>query len=119
MERRRSFASNVRVNGREEAPMTGTPTHAIIVRVTFEPGTEEAATKLLNTEVVPGAKAAAGFVAGYWMHAPDRLTGASVELFDGLAAAQAEVSRRSAGMLPPGAPVKIDSAEITEVAAGA
>ncbi len=50
-------------------------THAIVVRVTFKPGLEEAAAKVLDTEVVPGAKAASGFIAGYWMHSEDGTQG--------------------------------------------
>jgi len=98
--------------------MPGTPTHAIVVRVSFKSGSEEAAAKLLDTEVVPGAKAAPGFVAGYWMHSEDRRTGTSVELFDSLPSAQAEMGRRSVDM-PAESPVTIDSAEILEVAASA
>jgi hypothetical protein len=96
--------------------MASTPTHAIVVRVTFKAGFEEAATKMLNTEVVPGAKAAAGFVAGYWMHSDDGLMGTSVELFDNLANAQAEMGRRSTDM-PANSPVSVDSAEILEIVA--
>ena len=48
--------------------MASTPTHTIVVRVTFKPGLEEAVTTVLENEVVTGAKAAAGFIAGYWMH---------------------------------------------------
>ena len=98
--------------------MAGTPTHAIVVRVTFKPGLEEAATKVLENEVVPAAKAAAGFVAGYWMHTEDGRTGTSVELFEGLANAQAEMSSRSAD-IPTESPVTIDSAEIVEIVASA
>jgi hypothetical protein len=98
--------------------MATTATHAIVVRVTFKPGLEEAAAKVLDTEVVPGAKAAAGFIAGYWMHSEDGHTGASVELFDSLVNAQAEMSRRST-VMPPESPVTIDSVEILEVAASA
>jgi hypothetical protein len=98
--------------------MTSTPTHAIVVRVTFKPGFEEAATRTLESEVVPGAKAAKGFVAGYWMHSDDHRKGTSVELFDTLASAQAEMGRRSTEM-PAESPVTIDSAEILEIVASA
>ena len=98
--------------------MAARATHAIVVRVSFKPGLEAAATETLETEVVPGAKAAAGFVAGYWMHAEGGATGTSVELFDSLANARAELSRRSTDM-PPEAPVTVDSAEIMEIAASA
>jgi hypothetical protein len=98
--------------------MAGTPTHAIVVRVTFKAGFEEPAMKMLTTEVVPGAKAATGFVAGYWMHSDDGRTGSSVELFDSLANAQAEMGRRSTDM-PADAPVSVDSAEILEIVASA
>ena len=98
--------------------MPGTPTHAIVVRVSFKAGLEEAAVKVLDSEVVPGAKAAPGFVAGYWMHAQDRRTGTSVELFDSLASAQAELGRRGLDM-PAESPVTIDRAEILEIVASA
>jgi hypothetical protein len=98
--------------------MAATATHAIVVRVSFKKGMEETATNVLKTEVVPGAKAAAGFVAGYWMHADDGATGTSVELFDSLANAQAEMARRSTDM-PLESPVTVDSAEILEIVASA
>jgi len=91
--------------------MTSTPTHAIVVRVTFKPGFEASATTLLESEVIPGAKAAPGFVAGYWMHSDDHSKGASV---DSLSNAQAEMGRRST-QSPPESPVTIDSAEILEI----
>ena len=98
--------------------VASTPTHAIVVRVMFKAGFEESATKMLNTEVVPGAKAAPGFVAGYWMHSNDGRTGTSVELFDSLASVQAEMGRRSTDM-PAESPVSVDSAEILEIVASA
>ncbi len=98
--------------------MAGTPTHAIVVTVAFKPGFEESAKATLETEVVPGAKAAPGFVAGYWMHSADGRTGTSVELFDSLASAEAEMGRRSTEM-PPESPVTIDSAAILSLVASA
>ena len=98
--------------------MATTPTHAIVVRVTFKPGLEEAATNMLETQVVPGAKAATGFIAGYWMHSEEGRTGTSVELFDSLVNAQAELGRRSTEM-PPESPVTVVGAEILEVVASA
>ncbi|HTT87366.1 MAG TPA: hypothetical protein VMF60_08370 [Acidimicrobiales bacterium] len=94
--------------------MADVPTHAIVVRVTFKAGLEEVATKLLETEVVPGARQADGFVAGYWMHSDDHRRGTSVELFDSLANAEAELGRRSTEM-PPESPVSIESVEILEI----
>jgi hypothetical protein len=96
--------------------MAGSPTHAIVVRVTFKPGHEDAATKLLEAEVVPAAKRAPGFVAGYWMHAENHRSGTSVELFDGLEHAQAELGRRSVEM-PPESPVVVHSVQIMEIVA--
>jgi len=94
------------------------PTHAILVTVTFKPGLGASATHLLESQVVPGAKAAPGFVAGYWMHHADGSRGTSVELFDSLANAEAELGRRSVEM-PPEAPVTVDSAVVVEVVASA
>ena len=98
--------------------MAGTPTCAIVVNVSFKPGFEEPANKMLETEVVPGAKSAPGFVAGYWMHSGDGRTGASVELFDSLANAEAEMGRRSTEM-PSESPVTIDRAAILSIVASA
>ena len=98
--------------------MAGTPTCAIVVNVTFKPGFEESASKMLETEVVPAAKSAFGFVVGYWMHSADRRRGTSVELFDSLANAEAEMGRRSTEMLPE-SPVTIESAAILNVVASA
>ncbi len=67
---------------------------------------------------VAWARCDAGFIAGYWMHSEDGHSGASVELFDSLAYAQAEMGRRSTDMAPE-APVTIVSAEILQVAARA
>lgn len=98
--------------------MASTATHAIVVRVTFKRGLEEAATKTLETEVVPAEKAAQGLVGGYWMHGEEHRTGTSVELFDSLASAEEEMSRRSTEM-PAQSPVTIDSAEILQIVARA
>ena len=94
--------------------MTDIPTHAIIVIVRFKPGLEESANEMLNSQVIPGAKSAAGFVGGYWMHSADGATGTSVELFDSLANAEAELAKRSMEM-PPESPVTIDSVAVMEV----
>ena len=94
--------------------MADTATHAIVVKVTFKPGAADVADKLLQDEVIPGAKQAEGFVAGYWMHGEDRTFGISVELFDSLANAQAELGRRQATS-PPDAPVEIVSVDVVEV----
>jgi hypothetical protein len=64
-----------------------------VVKVRFKPGVQEVADTMLRDEVIPGAKKTEGFVAGYWMHAEDG-AGLSVELFDSLANAQAELGRR-------------------------
>jgi hypothetical protein len=98
--------------------MAGSPTHAIFVRVSFKPGLVEAAIETLHNQVIPGAKAAPGFIAGYWLHSADRTKGTSVELFDSLENAEAELGRRSL-VTPSEAPLTIDSAEILEVAARA
>ena len=98
--------------------MAGTPTCAIVVNVSFKPGFEESANKMLEAEVVPGAKSAPGFVAGYWMHSDDGRTGTSVELLDSPANAEAEMARRSTEM-PPESPVTIDSAAILSIVASA
>jgi quinol monooxygenase YgiN len=98
--------------------MAGTPTHAIVVRVTFKPGMVDAASEILHSQVVPSAKATPGFVAGYWLHSEERDHGTSVELFDSQANAQASLDQRSVEM-PDEAPLTIDSVEIMEIAASA
>jgi len=50
------------------------------------------------------------------MDSEDRCPGTSLELFDSLANAQAEMPRRSTDM-PPESPVSVDSAEIRHVVA--
>lgn len=45
--------------------MPSAPTCAIVVSVAFKPGFEDMSTRMLESEVVPAAKAAPGFVAGY------------------------------------------------------
>jgi hypothetical protein len=98
--------------------MAGAPTHAIVVRVTFKPGMRDGANHVLHEQVVPGAKATPGFVAGYWMHADGEEHGTSVELFDSRDNAQASLDQRSTDM-PDDAPLTVDSVEIMEVAASA
>lgn len=98
--------------------MAGTPTHTIVVNVTFKPGLEESANQMLNTQVIPGAKSATGFVGGYWMHSADNATGSSVELFDSRAHAEAELAKRSTEM-PPESPVTVTSVAIMEIAGSA
>ena len=94
--------------------MAATPTHAIVVRVTFKPGAGDVADKVLQDEVIPGAKKAPGLVAGYWMHGEGGAVGISVELFDSLANAQAELGRRQT-TAPTDAPVQIESVDVVEV----
>jgi hypothetical protein len=98
--------------------MPTSPTHAIVVNVTFKEGLEDSASNMLETQVVPAARSAAGFVAGSWLHSDDGRTGTSVELFDSLANAEAELGRRGTEM-PPESPVTIDSVAIMKVVASA
>jgi hypothetical protein len=98
--------------------MAGTPTHAIVVRVTFKPGLVDASTEILHNQVVPSAKATPGFIAGYWLHDEGREHGTSVELFDTRANAQASLDQRNIEM-PDEAPLTIDSVEVMEIAASA
>ena len=94
--------------------MAASPTHAIVVKVTFKPGIQDMANTMLHEEVIPGAKKAEGFVTGYWMHGEDGSFGLSVELFDSLANAQAELGRRQTSS-PADAPVEIVSVDVVEV----
>jgi quinol monooxygenase YgiN len=92
--------------------------HAIVVQVTFKAGRQHEAMAELEGNVVPGVKKAEGFVGAYWMRSDDALHGVSVELFDTLEHANAEMGRRSTD-LPEQAPLSIDSAAILEVIANA
>jgi hypothetical protein len=88
--------------------------HAAIFNVTIKD--RAAAEAGLREQVVPGAKAAPGFVAGYWLDRSDD-RGMAVVMFDSQENAQAWVD---GGPPPPDdPPVTRDSSEVVAVVANA
>ena len=86
--------------------------HAIIVKVTIND--VEAATQLLQQEVVPQVSAAPGFVAGYWTRKDN--SGISMVVFESEEAANA-ASERVPGGMPES--VTLESVDVREVVANA
>jgi heme-degrading monooxygenase HmoA len=87
--------------------------HAAVFHVTINE--RPAAEAALREQVVPGAKGAPGFVAGYWLDRGND-KGMSVIVFDSQENAQAFVD--SPGP-PEGAPVTFTGSEVAEVVAQA
>jgi heme-degrading monooxygenase HmoA len=87
--------------------------HAAVFHVTIKD--RAAAQETLREQVVPGAKGAPGFAAGYWLDRGND-KGMSVIVFDSQENAQAFVD--SPGP-PEGAPVSFDGSEVAEVVAQA
>ena len=87
--------------------------HAIVVEVTVND--IETARRTLEAEVVPRARQAPGFVAGYWL-APEGGRGMSVVVFE-----SEDAARGMAGQIqsPPGGEVTIESIDVREVVAHA
>jgi heme-degrading monooxygenase HmoA len=79
--------------------------HSLVVEVSIEPGRTDEANQMLQEQVVPAAKGAPGFVAGYWLRSDDGSSGTSVVVFE------TEDAARQAGenlpRPPEGAPVSI------------
>jgi len=92
--------------------------YALVVTVGLEPGRGDEAVEMLNNQVVPAAKANAGFVSGTWARSEDGTKGHSVELYETKEAAEAILAQAKDGP-PPGAPVKLLYAEVYEVLAQA
>ena len=95
--------------------------HAVLVTVDIDAGQEEAATQVLTGVVIPGVKAADGFVRGTWTRVADgeTVTGRSVILFDTEEHARLAAHRAVTEGPPPGAPVSVRSVEVGEVVAEA
>lgn len=79
-----------------------------------EGGTIEDGRKQLEAEVIPGIKAAPGFVAAYFLSPAEGREGLSFVIFEGKEAATAA----SKNIKPP-PPVKLLHTEVREVAASA
>ncbi|HLY49925.1 MAG TPA: hypothetical protein VKR21_12090 [Solirubrobacteraceae bacterium] len=86
--------------------------YAVVLNVTIHD--PEAATRALQSQVVPRASQARGFVTGYWLAMPDG-TGTSVLIFDSQDAASAMAEHAQ----PPGDFITFDRLEIAEVVASA
>ena len=65
--------------------------HAVVTRVTVQEGPE--ATEFLRERIVPGAKQAPGFVAGYWVRLEGGDEGTSVIVFESEDNARAAAAR--------------------------
>jgi hypothetical protein len=76
------------------------------------------ALELLKSFTVPNAKQAPGFVSGTWCRSTDLTRAHSVVLFESEATAKAAADRLAQGP-PPGAPVRVVSADVFEVLAQA
>lgn len=86
--------------------------HAVVLNVTVHD--REASTRALENQVVPRAKHARGFLAGYWL-AMSGGKGLSVLLFETQDAARAMAEYAQ----PPGDFISFDSLEVAEVVAQA
>jgi hypothetical protein len=89
--------------------------HAVVVRVTI--GDFEAAQPVLRERIVPAAKGAPGFVAGYWTRSEDGNNGLSMLVFESEEQARAAAEMISAAPMPE--TVTQDSIEVREVVASA
>ena len=86
--------------------------HAVVVRVTIH--NEDAATKILNEQIVPRVSGAPGFVAGYWTKRDG--TGLSMLVFESEDGAQAMAGQIES---PDPDAVTMEGVEVREVVANA
>ena len=89
--------------------------HAVVVKVTI--GDIDAAAPELRERIVPAAKGAPGFVAGYWTRSDDGTSGVSMIVFDSEDQARAAAEMIQAAPMPE--TVTRDSIEVREVVASA
>ena len=85
--------------------------HAVVTHVTINDA--DAANEGLSSQVVPRAKEAPGFVAGYWVRVAEN-KGVSVVVFE-----SEDAAGQAADQVPPGEFVNFDSVEVGEVVASA
>jgi hypothetical protein len=88
--------------------------HAVVVRVTVND--DERGRRMLDEEVVPRAKQAPGFVAGYWTRSKDDNTGLSMLVVESEDAAN-QVAQMIQGGPPDPDAVTLESVEVREVIA--
>jgi hypothetical protein len=91
---------------------------AVIGTVEIDAHRADEAFDLLNSFAVSNAKQAPGFISGMWCRSADGTRGHSVVLFESEATAKAAAERLAQGP-PPGAPVRVVSADVFEVLAQA
>jgi hypothetical protein len=93
--------------------------HAVLTHVSITD--YEAARKMLHSDVIPMAKQAQGFVAGWWLAPADGKSGegVAVEVFESEDAAQSFVKQFESQGPPDTGLVTITSIEIREVAGNA
>ena len=89
--------------------------HAVVVKVSI--GDFEAARSELLEQIVPRAKGAPGFVAGYWTRSDDGNNGLSMLVFESEDNARAAAEMIRTAPAPP--TVTQDSIEVREVVANA
>ena len=90
--------------------------HAVVVRVTVND--DERGRRMLNEEVVPRAKQAPGFVAGYWTRSGSDESGLSMIVFESEEGANAAAQMIQQGPPDPEA-VTLEGVEVREVIASA
>ena len=91
--------------------------YAMVGEVRLDPARRDDAEKLLNEMVVPAAKQAPGFVAGWWTRSDDGTTGRSMIIFETEEAARQMAEM--AGSPPPDSPVTPVRMEVLRVLAHA
>jgi hypothetical protein len=92
--------------------------HAVLGTVEIDANRADEAHELLNSFTVPNAKQAPGFISGTWCRSADGTRAHSLVLFESEATAKAAAERLAQGP-PPGAPVRVVSADVFEVLAQA
>ncbi len=88
--------------------------HAVVVKVSVEPGHEEESLEHVRANVVPNVKQAPGLVAGYWLP-PKEGRGMAVTVWGSEEAAQASIEMARNSPRPDS--VTFDSFEVHEVVA--
>lgn len=88
--------------------------HAMVGEVEIDASRADEAFELLQTFTVPTAKSQPGFISGTWVRALEGTRGRSILLFESEETARACAERAMQGP-PPGAPVKMISADVYEV----
>ena len=88
--------------------------HAVVVRVSISDN--EAATRFLHEQIVPGVSQAPGFVTGHWMQWDDGSQGAGMMIFE-----SEDAASRVKEMIqpPPDDSATIERLEVGEVVANA